>query len=279
MIHAKVLIASVVFVIISGTVLFAQQAREPLEGTRAFVYKRVGDVALDLQVLSPPSSFRSPRPAIVYFFGGGWSGGTVKQFLPFGQALAQRGMMSVFVDYRVASRHKTRPADSVEDAYDAMRYVRQHAAELGIDPQRIVAAGGSAGGHLALMTAVGTPHSGNTSEGQPNLLITYNPVTDLTEPRWADRFGPGTEAVSPLKLLKPGLPDTLIFHGVDDTTVPIRQVRDYCAAMTQLGDRCTLKEYPEATHGFFNHGRHGNRWYTPVLAETIAFLKTHRYVE
>lgn len=274
-----VFIVTVAFLLSPSANLAAQSAREPLEGTRAFVYKRTGAVALDLQVLSPPPSFQGPRPAIVYFFGGGWAKGTVKQFLPFGQVLAERGMVCVFVDYRVASRHNSKPADSVEDAYDAMRYVRQHAAELRVDPKRIVAAGGSAGGHLALMTAVGTPASGSADQARPNLLIAYNPVTDLTEERWAGRFGSNMETISPLKLVRPGLPDTLIFHGAADTTVPIRQARDYCAAMKQAGAACTLKQYPEATHGFFNHGRHNNRWYTPVLAETISFLKTHGYVE
>lgn len=259
--------------------LTAQTAREPLEGTQAYVYKRAGDVALDLQVLPPSPAFRGPRPAIVYFFGGGWSRGTVKQFFPYGKELAARGMVCVFVDYRVSERHHTKPSDSVEDAYSAMRYVREHAAELGIDPNRVVAAGGSAGGHLALMTATGTPASMDRDLVKPNLLIAYNPVTDLTEERWASRFGSNLEAISPLKLVTPGLPDTLIFHGVEDTTVPIRQVREFCSAVRKAGGNCVLKEYPGAKHGFFNHGRNNNRWYTPVLSETIAFLKAHGYVD
>lgn len=262
-----------------GASLFAQQAREPIRRTQAFVYKRIGNVALDLQVLSPASSFQGPRPTIVFFFGGGWTTGTVKQFVPFGWELAKRGMVCVFVDYRVGSRHRTMPADSVEDAYDAMRYVRQHAAELRVDPERVVAAGGSSGGHLALMTAVGTPPTGSDKLTKPNLVIAYNPVTDLTTPRWSRWFGSNREAISPLKLVKPGLPDTLIFHGVEDTTVPISQTRDYCALVKKSGDRCTLLEYPEAPHGFFNFGKHENRWYKPVLAETIQFLQAHGYVD
>ncbi len=279
MTHAKQIAVTVALLFLIGTGLLAQTPREPLEGTQAYVYERVGGVPLDLQVQTPGSFFVRPRPAIVFFFGGGWTRGSVKQFVPFGRALADRGMVCVFVDYRVSSRNQSKPADSVEDAYSAMRYVREHAVQLGIDPQRVVAAGGSAGGHLALMTATGTPASGGTALVRPNLVIAYNPVTDLTGKRWSERFGPGAEAISPLKLVTPGLPDTLIFHGVDDTTVPIRQVREYCAAMKKAGGNCTLKEYPGAKHGFFNHGRDGNRWYTPVLAETIAFLKLHGYVD
>lgn len=271
-------LAAIIALACFGGSLGAQTAREPIDGARIFIYKRVGEVSLDLQVLSPPASFQGPRPAIVFFFGGGWNGGTVKQFLPFGQELTRRGMVSVFVDYRVRSRHDTTPFDATEDAYDAMRYVRKHAASLGIDPERIVAAGGSAGGHLALMTAVGASASPGKISPVPNLLIGYNPVADLTEPRWAGRFGENTGAISPLKLVRAGLPDTLIFHGVDDQTVPIRQVRDYCEAMKEAGGHCTLKEYEGATHGFFNQGKDSNRWYPEVLAATIAFLQEHRYV-
>ncbi|MCW5965103.1 MAG: alpha/beta hydrolase [Bryobacterales bacterium] len=257
----------------------AQTPREPIPESTPYVYRTVGGTSLDLQVLSPPASFARPRPAIVYFFGGGWSSGTVKQFLPFGKELVGRGMVAVFVDYRVSSRHKSTVTDATADAQAAMRYVRANAAKLGIHPNRIVAAGGSAGGQLALATTLVPPLEEDAVSPAANLLIGYNPVADLRDERWTSRFGEAGAKVSPISFVKAGVPATLIFHGVDDPTVPIKQVRDFCAAMRKAGNSCTLEESEGATHGFFNYGRHENRWYTETLAKTIVFLKAQGYLE
>lgn len=244
-----------------GFGLAAQTPREPIPETTPYVYRTVGGASLDLQVLSPPASFARPRPAIVYFFGGGWSSGTVKQFLPFGKELVARGMVAVFVDYRVSSRHKATVTDATADAQAAMRYVRANAARLGIHQNRIVAAGGSAGGQLALATALVPPLEEGTVSPAANLLIGYNPVADLRDERWTTRFGEAGTKVSPILFVRPGAPATLIFHGVADTTVPIKQVRDFCEAMRKAGNACMLEESEGASHGFFNYGRHENRWY------------------
>lgn len=259
--------------------LTAQTPREPIPGTKPFVYRTVNGIALDLQVMSPPSSFVGPRPAIVFFFGGGWNAGTVKQFVPYGEELSRRGMVSIYVDYRVRSRHQSSVTDATADAQAAMRWVKANAARLGVDTARIVAAGGSAGGQLALATTLVTPLEAGEGTPSANLLIGYNPVADLGDERWASRFGAESARVSPAAFVRPGLPPTLIFHGVADTTVPIQQVRDFSAAMRKAGNACTLEESPGADHGFFNHGRDENRWFPGVLAKTVAFLREHRYVE
>lgn len=265
--------------IVFSTGAFAETPREPLPGTTTYIYRTVGDTRLDLQVLSPADSFARPRPAIVYFFGGGWNHGTVKQFWPFGQELTRRGMVSVYVDYRVAGRHQSTPVDSTVDAQAAMRYIRQNAARLGIDPARIVAAGGSAGGQLALATTLAEPLEAGSVSPAANLLIGYNPVADLREERWRDRVPGDPARISPSALVRAGLPDTLLFHGVADTTVPIKQVRDFCNAMKSAGNDCHLEEAEGAAHGFFNHGRDDNHWYTKVLERTISFLEERGYLE
>ena len=94
------------------------------------------------------------RPAIVFFFGGGWSGGDKKQFYQQAKAMAEHGMLAFSADYRVKTRNKTTPFECVKDGKSAIRWVREHAAELGVDPDRIVASGGSAGGHVAACTGV-----------------------------------------------------------------------------------------------------------------------------
>ena len=92
----------------------------------------------------------APTPAIVFFFGGGWSQGTVTQFTPQAKHFAERGMVAILADYRVFRRHGTTALEAMADARSAVRWVRANASKLGVDPNRIVAAGGSSGGHIAL---------------------------------------------------------------------------------------------------------------------------------
>ena len=109
-----------------------------------------GAVTLNLHVFTPPGHQPShQRPAIVFFFGGGWVDGSASHFHPQCEYLASRGMVAISAEYRVKNLHGTTPQECVKDGKSAIRYVRQNAAALGIDPNRIAAGGGSAGGHVA----------------------------------------------------------------------------------------------------------------------------------
>ena len=119
------------------------------------IYKKTpqGELALHF---SFPVDWKSAdkRPAIVFFFGGGWKNGSYLQFVAQSDYFASRGMVAASADYRIESIHHTTPDKCVEDAKSAVRYLRQHASELGIDPGKVVAGGGSAGGHIAACTAL-----------------------------------------------------------------------------------------------------------------------------
>ena len=129
-------------------------AQEPAKETVKPFYKKTKQADLAIHVHFPPAwKKEDKRPAIAFFFGGGWTSGTVKQFEPQAAYLASRGMVAARTDYRVKSRHNVTPDACVEDAKSAVRWLRQNAAMLGIDPDRIVASGGSAGGHIAACTA------------------------------------------------------------------------------------------------------------------------------
>src|SRR2546425_12315614 len=124
-----------------------------LPGAEVEAYKTVGDTKLNLYVYYPPGHKASDkRAAIVFFFGGGWTGGSPGQFEQHCKHLASRGMVAMTADYRVASRNQVKAVSCVADAKSAIRFVRQEAARLGIDPNRIAAGGGSAGGHIAACT-------------------------------------------------------------------------------------------------------------------------------
>ena len=104
---------------------------------------------------TPSNDERSDnRAAMVFFFGGGWNSGSPNQFYPHCSYLASRGMVCMAAEYRVKDRNNTSPREAVMDGKSAIRWVRLHASELGIDPERIAAGGGSAGGNVA--AAAGT---------------------------------------------------------------------------------------------------------------------------
>lgn len=231
-------------------------------------YANVQGTALHAHVFAAEVG-EPPHPAILFFFGGGWSSGTPRQFYPFAARLAKEGFVAIPMEYRVRQRHGSSIPDSMADAFTAFRWAQDHADDLGIDPARIVVSGGSAGGHLA--AAIGTiaehPRFG------PSAMVLYNPVTDLRGlvdvPRLADLLQGDAVAVSPVSHIKTGAPRTIIFHGDNDKTVPIAQSEAFCRAMTAAGNDCELKRFAGEGHGFFNAGRSA---FDPVLSETVRFV-------
>lgn len=248
-----------------------------VEGTVAHVYKSINGTELRLHVFNPPSHSSSmSRSAILFFFGGGWTQGSVEQFVPQSKHLATRGTVAIVPDYRVFGRHKTSPFDAMADAQSAIRWVRSHAKELGIDPNRIVAGGGSAGGHIALGAAVLGDVDGTGISARPNALVLFNPVVD-TSTR-TERFGDRWKEGSPFHHIGRNLPPTVIFHGKSDTTVPYADVDRFCLEARKLGNRCELLGYEGATHGFFNPAVNGGHWYRDTLLEADRFLTEIGYL-
>jgi acetyl esterase/lipase len=264
---------------------FAQMKYPPeMPGARVETYKTVGDVKLNVWIFSPEGhKATDKRPAIVFFFGGGWTSGTPAQFLHQSQHLASRGMVAIAADYRVGSRQDVKVKDCVEDAKDAVAWVRKNAARLGVDPKRIAAGGGSAGGHLAAATATLPGFGKPGANSMPNALVLFNPALVLAPvpgmsstglEKLGDRLGAEPEAVSPYHHVRKGLPPAIIFHGKADTTVPYRTVELFCEAMTKAGNRCEVMGFEGAKHGFFNYGRGDEKAYAETVAGMDKFLSS-----
>ena len=269
-----------------------------LPGAKVETYKTVGDVKLNLYVFTPDAHQASDkRPAIVFFFGGGWTGGSPGQFEQHCKYLAERGMVAITADYRVASRHNVKAVHCVADAKSAIRYVRTNAARLGIDPSRIAAGGGSAGGHLAACTGVinGLEESEDDTSvsSVPNALVLFNPALVLapvegidqvaparnSRADFANRLGTDPEKLSPYHHVKKGAPPTIIFHGKADSTVPYASAEAFARAMERAGNRCTLVGYEGQAHGFFNYGRGGGEYYTKTVQAMDEFLVDLGYLK
>lgn len=269
----KSIFVAVVFLIAAP--LFAQSSYPPkIMDARVETYREVDSTKLKLWIFGK-SEIKTPKPAIVFFFGGGWNSGSPDQFEKQARHFADRGMIAITADYRVKSRHGVKVVECVKDAKAAIAWVRTNASRLGIDPTKIAAAGGSAGGHLAASTGT---ISGFGSDERPNAMILFNPACALAAiGNWrppgakvlnADRLGADPELISPAHHIGPHTPPTLILHGKKDTTVPYASVVAFESAMQQAKRPCKLVGYEGAGHGFFNRGED----YRKTLAEADAFL-------
>jgi acetyl esterase len=242
------------------------------------LYKRVDTTQLYLTVY--PSAIKEPNkksPAIVFFFGGGWNSGTVKQFEPQAIYFSQRGMTCILVDYRVKEKHKTTPFESLKDAKSAIRYIRAHANELQIDPSKIIAAGGSAGGHLAAATALIADYNESTDNTSisciPNALVLFNPVFDNGPGGYGyERIRDAYKQFSPLHNITNGAPPTIVFLGEKDHLVPVETAKYYKTVMEKVKSRCDLFLYEGQEHGFFNYKN--LEYYKKTVAETDTFLQS-----
>ncbi|MDX1284826.1 MAG: alpha/beta hydrolase [Draconibacterium sp.] len=245
--------------------------------TSKMVYKQVNGNQLEMTMYKPIITGSAKLPAIVFFFGGGWVSGTPGHFKMQAEYLASRGIIAFCPDYRVKNRHKTTPFESVKDARTAMRYLKVHGEELGVDTDRIVASGGSAGGHLAACTAIIDEINEDTDDLNvtisPFALVLFNPVVDTGKKGYGSEKVKGREfEISPVHHITPGVPPTLIVHGKDDTTVPYENVQRFCHVMKQQGNSCKLKGYRNQTHGFFNFSKKP-KYFKKTLQQTEKFLE------
>jgi acetyl esterase len=257
--------------------LFARSSYPPtFKDARVETYRKIDSTELKLWIFGE-SDPKSPKPAIVFFFGGGWHGGSPDQFERQARHFAARGMIAITADYRVESRHGVQVVECVKDAKAAIAWVRENAQRLGIDPEKIAASGGSAGGHLAAATGTIT---GFGSDERPNAMILFNPATTLAPiAGWqtsgvrpgklsAKRFGVEAQVISPAHHIGPHTPPTLILHGKEDTTVPYDSVVAFESAMKQADRPCKLVGYDGAEHTFFRRAE----YYDKTLTEADAFL-------
>jgi len=287
------LVRTAIVTMLFCTLAVAQQ-RQPnyppnMPEARVETYKSVDGVDLNVWIFEPDGHQASDnRPAIVFFFGGGFRGGSPGQFRNQAKHLASRGMVAISADYRVLSRHGVKPDKCFEDAKAAVRWIRVNAGRLGIDPDRIAAGGGSAGGYLAVATATlpghDNPAGDTTISSQPNALALFNPGTvrapvagklEISEERIAQlraRFGPDLISMSPYHQLKADLPPSIIFHGKADTTIPYITVEIFAEKANALGARCELVGYDGEVHGFFNHGRGDGSAYTDTVRRMDDFF-------
>jgi acetyl esterase/lipase len=270
-------ITAAVLLSLVGFVSHAQEKTIPVG--EQLVYKTVDGQALHLWVARPTGT--PTRTAIVFFHGGGWTGGDVTQFNPQTKQLAQRGMLVVNVQYRLVAKAPSTESVQVclEDAKSAMRWVRSHAKDLGIDPDKIIGSGGSAGGYLAAATALvpgwDDPQDNLAVSPKPNALVLFFPVVNVGPEGYNQhRFGDDPRKYSPEAYLSKNSPPTIIEGGGDDKLVRPEILKDYKAKCDTAGAQCILDFYPGQPHGFANKEPYNSLTLNAVMhfLESIGYL-------
>lgn len=248
------------------------------EEQKVLVYKQVDGPDPELEIYYPVdySSDSTGYPAIVFFFGGGWINGSREQFSRHARYFSERNAFCFLADYRTRSLHGTTPFQALEDARSSIRFIRSVAMEFGIDTSRIVAAGGSAGGHLAAATALVDGYNDPADSVYddisciPNALVLFCPVIDNGPGGYGyERVGDAYHRFSPLHNIRPNAPPTLILQGTNDRYIPMETVERFCMLMQENGNPCKLIPYAGQGHGFFLHNE---EYHVQTLEEMEVFL-------
>lgn len=254
------------------------------------VFKQIGDKALRMDILTPKGLNDPTAPILVYIHGGGWAGGnrysmTRPDVAGVFHLCAKAGIICTSIEYRLNSPTAS-AFDSAVDCKDALRFLVKNAARYRIDPTRIATIGGSAGGHLSLVTALGSPKD---FPGEPALAdfdpasirceVAYYPATDFTDEKLAGRFlgpraslmfgGPAEQKrevirlLSPVALLRKDSPPVLCFHGDKDVVLTVENSRKLFARGQEIGADLRYVEVKDGNHGFSTQG-------TPSTDEIVA---------
>ena len=233
-----------------------------LQRSEGFVYKTVNGTDLGAYVFRPQNE-EAPdegRAAALFLCSSGWDNGLVSQFAPHALYLASRGMTGILIDYRVTARFPgCTPMDAIADARSAVRWVREHARDLGVDPGRIAGCGGSAGAHAILSAAMrkdgDDPADDVSISCVPDAFVLFNPILDTSEKGvFSERFSDAKEAkrASLMRRVRRRLPPMLIIHGSNDRVVPYEHSVRFKKKNWWRRNECHLLPYEGQGHGFFN---------------------------
>ncbi len=265
------MVISAMIVVLLSSVAFAGSEAADFKSE---TYKTVGDRELQIRIHYPPGwKAGDARAAIIFFFGGGWNSGTTGQFLVQAQYLASRGLVAARADYRVKSRDGVTPDKCVEDARSAVRWMRRNCKRLGIDPKKLIASGGSAGGHLAACTMIAKSVEAEGDDLSistiPQAMVLFNPVLNLTSERMIGRLDGDKKLagkISPTLHLDKKAPPALILFGTEDGLKVFGD--EYWAKAEALGIRADKYLAEGQGHGFFNR----SPWRERTLIAADKFL-------
>ena len=222
-------------------------------------HKRRTDIAYgtdpqqQLDVYLPDGEAVSPRPLVVFFYGGRWETGDKAEYRFVGAALAALGYVAVLPNYRHYPRVKM--LGCMDDAAHGALWALEHAAELGADPGRFFLMGHSAGAHIAALVTLDRRYFLATGGPVPHItgVIGLSGPYDflpLTDPDLMDMFGPAAlyPQSQPINFVRADAPPMLVVQGLNDDAVWPGNAINLAAALRAKGVPVTLKLYPKLSH-------------------------------
>jgi len=287
--YAK-LIKTYSFIRIAGSELPAS-----VRAVRDITYIQRGDHALQLDLYLPAKKAAAPLPAVVFVHGGGWQSGNRAEFVPMAIRLAERGFATATVSYRLSP--EARYPAAIHDVKSALRWVRAHAGEYGIDPARIAVAGGSAGGQIASLVGVTNgvgkfdpDGAGSKVSSAAQAIVNIDGLSDFTSPAarenednpakrptaagawlggsYADATDTWREA-SPTFYVGPKMPPILFIGSAQPRFAVGREAMIEKMAAQGVAAQTVL--LPETPHSFWLF----DPWLGPTVEATVAFLHEH----
>ena len=254
------------------------------------VYKVIDSFKLTMDVFHTSQSYEHDNnTAIVFFHGGGWAFGTPDEFFTTCERYAETGIVAFSVEYRLSidngiTPSKTiSPIEEVMDARSAMRWVRENAAKFHLDKNKIVVAGQSAGGQLALATAMIDEYNEKTDDlavsSSPNAILLFSACVNTVE-GWCDYLLAERRSkiwsISPAHHIRKGLPPMIEFHGTDDEQVPKWTVQFFENAMKKEGNEFEQHMFDGRKHYLGGENAKYSHYYDDdILNITDDFLRRH----
>ncbi|MBL4886686.1 MAG: alpha/beta hydrolase fold domain-containing protein [Planctomycetaceae bacterium] len=249
-----------------------------LEPSKRVVYKTVDGHEMYLHLFEPDGCQPGDqRSCFLFIHGGGWAGGYPRMMYPYAAHFSEQGMVCISLEYRLLNNPKgTTVFDCVKDGRSAVRFVRSHAKSLGIDPHKIIVSGASAGGHVAVGTAlfdgIDEPDDALDVSCVPDAMVLLYPVIDTSEAGYGNKkAGPDWRKISPVHNVRSNLPPTIIFHGTGDTVTPFPGAKKYQELAVEKGNRCELDIHEGGRHGYLIFDE---KLYRETLVKIEAFLKS-----
>ena len=270
----------VLLLLLCTTPLAAQENQRKAKGAtpsgpsgKVYTYKESGGQPRQMEIYFPPQ--HDPKtakvPGLILFHGGGWTGGSLAQFRTVCDYFAGRGLVTATVQYRMLTKAEaaalpageTRKRVCITDAKSAIRWFKQHANELGVDPSRVITGGGSAGGHISVLA---TTNPGLNDPHDPPGIDTTVVAYLLFNPAFSPDDGQDQE-VDVLRHAEPTLPPAIVFFGTND---PWKKGWDtlYGKLVREGNKTIDLQIAKNQAHGFFNR----DPWQTVCILAADRFL-------
>lgn len=250
---------------------------------KEFTYKVIGERKLKFYIFESEIPQKN-RPVILFFIGGSFSKDPVSpaRFQEQAKYFTSKGLVAVCVEYRNGADEGFTPIQAIQDVKSAVRSVRENYAFLGVDPNKIVVCGSSAGAYISVSSIMFEEINNETdnlsTDHLPNALVVFAggmDGVDIMKRRYPELLEKSTE-LSPIHHIKNCLPKTIWFCGTAERDYD--QNKEFTQRMVEKGNEITFIEYENMVHGFFHFGRNNNKYYQDTIQKVEGFLKDTKFI-